>query len=118
MPARSEAEAEALFALVRARYGERLTEAQLAELWEPSSSARWSGRTAPGSIRLKNSDAAGPALRALPSRRVTDEVVFAPVRALAEGVRTRRLSPVALAELFLGRLERLGPRKRRRHHRP
>ena len=41
---------------------------------------------------------------------MTDEVVFAPVRALAEGVRTRRLSPVALAELFLERLERLGPR--------
>ena len=41
---------------------------------------------------------------------MTDEVVFAPVRALAESVRTRRLSPVALAELFLERLERLGPR--------
>lgn len=41
---------------------------------------------------------------------MTDEAVFAPVRALAEGVRTRRLSPVALAELFLERLERLGPR--------
>ena len=41
---------------------------------------------------------------------MTDEIVFAPVRALAEGIRTRRLSPVALAELFLDRLEQLGPR--------
>ena len=39
-----------------------------------------------------------------------DAAVFAPVRALAEGVRARRISPVVLAELFLDRLERLGPR--------
>lgn len=38
------------------------------------------------------------------------EVVFAPIRRLAELVRTRRLSPVMLAEVFLDRLERLGPR--------
>ena len=36
--------------------------------------------------------------------------VLRPVRELAEAVRTRRLSPVALAETFLARLERLGPR--------
>jgi aspartyl-tRNA(Asn)/glutamyl-tRNA(Gln) amidotransferase subunit A len=36
--------------------------------------------------------------------------LFRPVRELAEGIRTRRLSPVALAETFLERLERLGPR--------
>ena len=36
--------------------------------------------------------------------------VFLPLRALAEEVRTRRASPVDLAELFLGRLEKLGPR--------
>ena len=39
-----------------------------------------------------------------------DGEVFTPVRVLAERVRTRRLSPVALAETFLDRLERLGPR--------
>jgi aspartyl-tRNA(Asn)/glutamyl-tRNA(Gln) amidotransferase subunit A len=36
--------------------------------------------------------------------------VFRPVRELAEALRTRRLSPVDLAETFLERLERLGPR--------
>ena len=41
---------------------------------------------------------------------MTEDVVFQPVRALAESVRTRRLSPVMLAETFLDRLERLGPR--------
>ena len=38
------------------------------------------------------------------------DVVFLPVRELAERVRTRRVSPVALARLFLDRLERIGPR--------
>ncbi|HSB42582.1 MAG TPA: amidase [Methylomirabilota bacterium] len=41
---------------------------------------------------------------------MADDVVFAPVRQLAEGIRARRLSPVELAETFLDRLERLGPR--------
>ena len=41
---------------------------------------------------------------------MAEDVVFQSVRALAEGVRTRRLSPVMLAETFLDRLERLGPR--------
>ncbi len=36
--------------------------------------------------------------------------VFLPVRELAEAVRTRQVSPMALAEAFLDRLERLGPR--------
>jgi aspartyl-tRNA(Asn)/glutamyl-tRNA(Gln) amidotransferase subunit A len=36
--------------------------------------------------------------------------VFASVRQLGEAVRARRVSPVALAETFLERLERLGPR--------
>ncbi len=35
---------------------------------------------------------------------------FRPVRELAEAVRTRQVSPVELAETFLDRLERLGPR--------
>jgi aspartyl-tRNA(Asn)/glutamyl-tRNA(Gln) amidotransferase subunit A len=38
------------------------------------------------------------------------ELVFRPVRELAELVRARTVSPVALAECFLDRLERLGPR--------
>jgi aspartyl-tRNA(Asn)/glutamyl-tRNA(Gln) amidotransferase subunit A len=41
---------------------------------------------------------------------VTPDPVFVPVRQLAEWVRTRRVSPVALAEVFLDRLETLGPR--------
>ena len=36
--------------------------------------------------------------------------VFRPLRELADAVRERRVSPVALAETFLERLERLGPR--------
>jgi aspartyl-tRNA(Asn)/glutamyl-tRNA(Gln) amidotransferase subunit A len=36
--------------------------------------------------------------------------VFLPVRELGEAVRQRRISPVALAETFLDRLELLGPR--------
>jgi len=38
------------------------------------------------------------------------DAVFVSVRELGERIRARRLSPVALAEVFLGRLERLGPR--------
>jgi Asp-tRNA(Asn)/Glu-tRNA(Gln) amidotransferase A subunit family amidase len=41
---------------------------------------------------------------------MADDVLFTPVRQLAEGIRARRLSPVALAETFLERLERFGPR--------
>ena len=37
------------------------------------------------------------------------QVVFVPLRQLAERVRTRQVSPVALTRLFLDRLERLGP---------
>jgi aspartyl-tRNA(Asn)/glutamyl-tRNA(Gln) amidotransferase subunit A len=36
--------------------------------------------------------------------------VFRPVRELADAVRTRQISPLQLAETFLERLERLGPR--------
>src|SRR5213083_756701 len=36
--------------------------------------------------------------------------VFVPLRELAERVRARQVSPVELAEVFLDRLERLGPR--------
>jgi aspartyl-tRNA(Asn)/glutamyl-tRNA(Gln) amidotransferase subunit A len=41
---------------------------------------------------------------------MTPSPVFRPVRELAEHVRARRVSPVALAEAFLERLEKLGPR--------
>ena len=38
------------------------------------------------------------------------DAVYLPVRELAERVRTRQVSPVALTRLFLDRLERIGPR--------
>ena len=38
------------------------------------------------------------------------EVVYTPVRQLAELVRERKVSPTTLAEVFLERLERIGPR--------
>jgi aspartyl-tRNA(Asn)/glutamyl-tRNA(Gln) amidotransferase subunit A len=41
---------------------------------------------------------------------VTDGLVYAPIRRLSELVRSRQVSPVELGELFLGRLEKLGPR--------
>jgi aspartyl-tRNA(Asn)/glutamyl-tRNA(Gln) amidotransferase subunit A len=41
---------------------------------------------------------------------MTIDPVFMPLRALAEAVRARRVSPVDLTELFLARLEKLGPR--------
>ena len=41
---------------------------------------------------------------------MTDSPIFMPIRDLGELVRTREVSPVELAEIFLGRLERIGPR--------
>ena len=41
---------------------------------------------------------------------MSSELLFKPVRELAALVRTRQLSPVALTELYLDRLERLGPK--------
>ncbi|HEV8308446.1 MAG TPA: amidase [Methylomirabilota bacterium] len=41
---------------------------------------------------------------------MSPDPVFVPVRRLAEWVRARRVSPVALAETFLERLETLGPK--------
>ena len=38
------------------------------------------------------------------------QVLFVPVRELSELVRTRQVRPVELAELYLDRLERVGPR--------
>ncbi len=40
---------------------------------------------------------------------MTDTPVFVPIRRLSEMVRGREVSPVALAETFLGRLENIGP---------
>jgi hypothetical protein len=51
----SDAEAEALFSLVRSRYGERLTEGQLAELRDHVASQVERAR-ALRAVRLKNSD--------------------------------------------------------------
>jgi len=39
-----------------------------------------------------------------------DDILFAPIRDLAERLRTRRLSPVALTEAYLERLQKIGPR--------
>ena len=41
---------------------------------------------------------------------MSDSPIFMPIRELSELVRTRRLSPVEVAEVFLDRLERIGPR--------
>ncbi len=55
MPDRAAAEIEVLFALVHARYGERLTEEQLAELRDHVASLVERAR-ALRAVRLKNSD--------------------------------------------------------------
>lgn len=41
---------------------------------------------------------------------IADDILFAPIRDLAERLRTRRLSPVALTEAYLDRLQKIGPR--------
>ena len=41
---------------------------------------------------------------------VAPDHVFTPIRELGEKIRTGKTSPVDLAETFLDRLERLGPR--------
>ena len=62
-------------------------------------------------VRLTNADEPGQPFAAYRADAVMPEdVVFTPVRRLGELLRERRLSPVALAETFLDRLERLGPR--------
>src|SRR5437879_5063737 len=38
------------------------------------------------------------------------DILFAPIRDLADRLRTRRLSPVALTEAYLDRLQKIGPR--------
>jgi aspartyl-tRNA(Asn)/glutamyl-tRNA(Gln) amidotransferase subunit A len=44
------------------------------------------------------------------SKEITEEILYSSVRELAALIRTRQLSPVALAEGYLDRLERLGPK--------
>ncbi|MSQ94014.1 MAG: amidase [Gemmataceae bacterium] len=39
-----------------------------------------------------------------------DDILFAPIRDLAERLRTRKLSPIALTEAYLDRLQKIGPR--------
>ena len=39
-----------------------------------------------------------------------DDILFAPIRDLAERIRNRRLSPIALTEAYLDRLQKIGPR--------
>ena len=41
---------------------------------------------------------------------MTIDPVWMPLRELAGHVRARRVSPVDLAEIFLARLEKIGPR--------
>jgi aspartyl-tRNA(Asn)/glutamyl-tRNA(Gln) amidotransferase subunit A len=41
---------------------------------------------------------------------LNDDILFAPIRDLAERLRTRRLSSVALTEAYLDRLDKIGPR--------
>jgi aspartyl-tRNA(Asn)/glutamyl-tRNA(Gln) amidotransferase subunit A len=41
---------------------------------------------------------------------ITDDVIFASVRSIAESIRTRKISPVELTEMYLDRLEKIGPR--------
>ena len=41
---------------------------------------------------------------------IGDDILYAPIRDLAERLRTRRLSPVALTEAYLDRLQKIGPR--------
>src|SRR4051812_35725382 len=43
-------------------------------------------------------------------QEITPALLHAPVRELATLLRTHRLSPVALTEAYLDRLERIGPR--------
>src|SRR5262245_14596684 len=41
---------------------------------------------------------------------ITEDILFASVRELGTLIRTQRLSPVALAEAYLDRLDKLGPK--------
>ena len=100
-------EADLLFAVVRRRYAERLTVEELEALRRSVDEV---ARLAEAlrAVRLRNADE--PFQRFEPFRDDGMNPVFRPLRELADAVRERRVSPVALAETFLDRLERLGPR--------
>ncbi len=137
-PERVAREAELLFALVRERYGSRLTAEELeavrsgvAGVMEQAAAVRavplgnGSGPDLPrapiesGStggdrdprapgVSVSSPDAPRPGDSTSP--RGADDPVFLPIRELARRLRAGRLSPVMLTETFLERLERLGPR--------
>lgn len=44
------------------------------------------------------------------TQEITEDILYSSVRELGKRIRTQRLSPVALAEAYLARLEKLGPR--------
>src|ERR1700734_3663127 len=41
---------------------------------------------------------------------LTDDILFSSVRALGESIRTRKLSPVELTQVYLKRLDTIGPK--------
>ncbi len=134
MTERPDPEAEALVALLEARYGSRLTPEQLGEIQKMVVGQLEAARAL---RRVKLSNAAEPFQSFAPYREpaspggreegrdqqapspegrregqtgITGEVVFAPIRELSRRLRQREISSVELTEGFLDRLERLGPR--------
>jgi len=56
----------------------------------------------PGKLKLTRAE--------VPSFNAVEELAFATVRQLAELIRTRKLSPIELTRMYLGRLKRFGPK--------
>ena len=135
-PTMPDPEAAALFEIVRQRYGDRLTPSLMDEARKIVRAQLEAGR-ALRAMRLTNADEpmqpfapyreeppltvsalASPLEPSVSARtsalspegRGGCAVIFTPVRELAALVRAREVSPVELAELFLDRLERLGPK--------
>src|SRR6516162_2135010 len=44
------------------------------------------------------------------TQEITEDILFASLRELGDLIRTRRISPVALTEAYLDRLDKLGPK--------
>ena len=99
-------EADLLFAYVRRRYAERLTAEELDALRRSVDEVVRLSEA----LRAVNSAMPRSHFNASNHPRRPMNPVFRPLRELADAVRERRVSPVALAETFLERLERLGPR--------
>ncbi len=132
-----ESEMHALFEMLRGLYGGRLAQEELDQVRQDLEGVL-DAAEALRAVRLDNavgpypdfvpyrgqeSDSAesrpGPPLAGAPARQQgpaqargasRGDVAFMPVRELAGLVRSRQVSPVELAETFLGRLEALGPR--------